>query len=300
MPRPKARRTRKLDIPWPACFLSVGVREYAERVRELAARREPFAVAVVTKTEGSTLAKPGFKILISKDGDIVEGTLGGGCPEGPIVDVALRAMREGEPRVVRVHLVDASQSIAGMVRNPGEGEIYVETNCGGTLEVFIEPMLPAERLVLIAQGGKDDIEEALIHIGKALGFEVVAVDPVPVSGEKPDVLIDDIEVDWTKLHLGDRDYVVVLTKGERDVAILEALSKTNARFVGLLASRLRLRKDIDELRKSGVRSGFIESLHAPIGLDIGARTPPELALAILADVVATKYGKDAPHKPMDR
>ncbi len=277
----------------------MGVRDYTERLAELASRREPFAIAVVTKTEGSTLAKPGFKILISKDGGVVEGTLGGGCPEGPIVEVALRAMREGEPRLVRVHLVDAPRSIAGMAQNPGEGEIYVETNCGGTLEVFIEPMMPTERLVLVAHGGKDDIEEALIHMGKALGFSVVAADPVPVMQEKPDVLLDDVEIDWKNLQLGGRDYVVVLTKGERDVAVLEALSKTNAKFVGLLASRSRLRKNVDELRKLGVRSGFIESLHAPVGLDIGAKTPAELALAILADIVATKYGKDVPHKPKD-
>lgn len=271
--------------------------EYTERLAELVSRREAFAVATVTKTEGSTLAKPGFKILISGRGDVVRGTLGGGCPEGPICEIALRAMENGGPRLVRVHLVDAAQAIKGTMQQPSEDEIYVETDCGGTLEVFIEPMLPTERLVLIGQGGRDDIEDALVHQAKALGFEVVVVDPVPDLREPPDVVLKTAEIDPKTLPIGQRDSVVVLTKGERDVAVLEALSKTKARFVGLLASRRRLRKDLEELEKRGVSPEFRERLHAPIGLDIGARTPPELALAIMADVLATKYGRDVPHKP---
>lgn len=271
--------------------------EFVERLSELASRREACATAVVTRTEGSTLAKPGFKILISKDGEVVGGTLGGGCPEGPIVEVALRAIRDGEPRVLRVHLVDAAKAIRGTVGNPDGNEIYVETNCGGTLEVFVEPMLPSDRLVLIGQGGKDDVEAALVHFGKALGFEVVVVDPAPALTEEPDRVVKAAEVDSKALALGERDYVVVLTKGERDVAVLEALSRAKPRFVGLLASRHRLRQDLDELKKLRVRADFLEGLHAPIGLDIGAKTPGELALAILADIVATKYGKDVPHKP---
>jgi len=273
--------------------------EYAERLSTLAAKREPFSVATVTKTEGSTLAKVGFKIVISKDGDVVGGTLGGGCPEGPIVEVARRGMLDGLPRLVRVHLVDAGSAVEGMLSGPSEDEIYVETNCGGTLEVFVEPMLPTERLILVGQGGKDDIEEALISFGKALDFEVVVVDPLPVLAAKPNVLMETEVIDPVAMALGSRDSIVVLTKGERDVAVLAALSKAKPRFVGLLASRSRLRKDLAELRELGVSEDFLKTLHAPVGLDIGAKTPAELALSILADVVATKYEKDVPHKPLE-
>ncbi len=270
--------------------------EYTERLNELASRREAFAVATVTKTEGSTLAKPGFKILISGRGDVVRGTLGGGCPEGPICEVALRTMIDGSPRVVRVHLVDTAHAIAGTMQAPSEDEIYVETDCGGTLEVFVEPMLPTERMIIVGQGGRDDIEDALVHQAKALGFEVVIVDPLPDLRETPDAIVKATEVDPIALRIGNRDSVVVLTKGERDVAVLEALSGSNARFVGLLASRRRLKKDVEELARRAVPGSFLSRLHAPIGLDIGARTPPELALAIMADVLATKYGRDVPHK----
>lgn len=271
--------------------------DFARRIQELASVREPFAQATVTKTEGSTLAKTGFKILIAHDGVVVGGTLGGGCPEGPIVELARIAMKDGKPRLVRVHLVDAEQEIRGTFGAPKEDEIYVETYCGGTLEVFVEPVLPAERLVIVGQGGKDDVEEALVHLAKTLGFEVVVVDPVPRLRERPDRILETADLELGELPLGSRDSVVVLTKGERDVEVLAALSQASPRFVGLLASRMRLHKDLDELRARGIPASFLEHLHAPIGLDIGAQTPAELALAILADVVATKYGKDAPHVP---
>lgn len=271
--------------------------DFARRIQELASVREPFAQATVTKTEGSTLAKTGFKILIAHDGVVVGGTLGGGCPEGPIVELARIAMKDGKPRLVRVHLVDAEREIRGTFGAPKEDEIYVETYCGGTLEVFVEPVLPAERLVIVGQGGKDDVEEALVHLAKTLGFEVVVVDPVPQLRERPDRILETADLELGELPLGSRDSVVVLTKGERDVEVLAALSQASPRFVGLLASRMRLHKDLDELRARGIPASFLEHLHAPIGLDIGAQTPAELALAILADVVATKYGKDAPHVP---
>lgn len=286
----------KVDIRTDASGCFVWAQEFAERVQELSARREPFALATVTKTEGSTLAKVGFKVLISHDGRVVGGTLGGGCPEGPIVELARRTMKDGTPRLIHVHLVDVEQEIKGTFGNPKEDEIYVETNCGGTLEVFVEPVMPAERLVIVGQGGKDDVEEALVHLGKALGFEIVVVDPVPQLREKPDRVVEAAEIDPQTLPLGSGDSVIVLTKGERDIPILETLSRTRARFVGLLASRHRLKKDLEELHSRGVPQGFLDGLHAPIGLDIGAKTPAELALAILADVVATKYGKDVPHK----
>ncbi len=270
--------------------------EFAARIQELAAHHRSFAMATVVRTEGSTLAKRGFKILISHDGRVVGGTFGGGCPEGPIVEVALEAMRAGESRVVRVHLVDASSAVRGMAATPGPDEIFVETDCGGTLEVHIEPVLPSERLVLVGQGGRDDVEDALVRLGRGLDFEVVVVDPHPQLTEKADRVIVAAHPDLAEMALGDRDSVVVLTKGERDVAILSALAGTPARYVGLLASRHRVEKDREELRRHGVPEEFWSRFHAPVGLDVGAKTPSEIALAILAEVVAAKYGRSFPRE----
>lgn len=275
----------------------VHVTHFSQQLSQLAAKREPFAVASVIRTEGSTLAKPGFKILITHEGTVAGGTLGGGCPEGPIVAVAQETMRTGEPRVVRVHLVDTDRAVEGLVRESNPDEIWVQTNCGGTLEVYIEPMLPSQRLVIVGQGGKDEIEAALVHQGKLLGFEVVVIDPLPVLSEAPHQVIQSSQVDPTVL--GPHDYVVVLTKGERDVAVLEAISHGRVKFAGLLASRHRLRQNLTELERRGVDPAFLRSLHAPIGLDIGARTPEELTVAILSDIIATKYGKHTDHPAPD-
>lgn len=264
---------------------------YSKHLAALVSRREPFAVATVTRTEGSTLAKPGFKILITPAGEIAAGSLGGGCPEGPIVEAALESIRTGDPRVLRIHLVDTEKAVAGTVRETDPNEIWVQTNCGGTLEVYIEPMIPTQRLVLVGQGGRDDVEGALVRLGKSLGFETVVVDPSPVLPEAPNELITASHLDPKSLTLSNHDYVVVLTKGERDVAILEALARTPVKFVGLLASRHRVKQDVEELSKRGVSAEFLQQLHAPIGLDIGAKTPEELAVAILGEVIATKYGK---------
>lgn len=256
-------------------------------------------MATVVRTEGSTLARRGFKLLIAHDGRVVGGTFGGGCPEGPVVELALAAMRDGESRVVRIHLVDAKEALAGMARDSSPEEVWVETDCGGTLEVHIEPMLPSERLILIGQGGKDDVEEALVELGRTLGFEVVVVDPNPQLRAKPDRVVTAAMPDPAELAIGHRDSVVVLTKGERDVAVLRALASSPSRYVGLLGSRRRVQKDREELHAAGVGDAFLTGLHAPIGIDVGAQSPAEIAVSILAEVIAAKYGKTVPRHPAD-
>ena len=273
--------------------------EFARLVEELASRRDPFAIATVTKTEGSTLAKTGFRILIARDGEIVGGSLGGGCPEGPIAETAKRAMDDGEPRLLRVHLVDAEKAVEGMTANPAPDEIYVETNCGGTLEVFVDPMMPSERLVIIGQGGRDDVAEAVARLGKELGLEILLVDPVPDTRIPADRVVESATVDPKALALGPEDSVVVFTRGERDVDVLQALSHARVRFLGMLASRHRLKTDFEKLRAAGVPEAFLGSLRAPVGLDLGAKSPAEIAIAILAEIIAVKYGKSVPRSPVE-
>ncbi len=270
---------------------------FVRTISDLASKREPFAVASVVRTEGSTLGKPGFKVVISKDGEIVHGTLGGGCPDGPIVTVGLQTMETGAPRVVRVHLVDVTQAVRGTVTAESPDDIFVETNCGGTMEIYVEPYLPPQRLVIVGQGGRDELEDQLVHLAKRLGYEVVVVDHLPGLTEKPDQLIPDVNYDLAKFPFGPRDAVIVLTKGERDLAVLKALSKVKVGYVGMLSSRSRTQQNLAALRAEGVPEAFLGSLHMPIGLDLGARTPAELALAILAEVVAVRQGRSLARHP---
>ncbi len=269
--------------------------DFTHFVDQLAERGEPFAVATVVRIHGSSLGKPGFKAVVSREGRIIFGTIGGVCPESAVATMAQEAIRTGRARVVTVHLEDARSAVDGTLRNASPDEVYVETNCGGTMEIYVEPYLPADRLILIGQGGKDDVEEGLVKMGKALGFETVVIDHLPVLSEDPDLLITDLDYDLSKFKFKDSDTVVVLTKGERDVPTLEALSKKNVRFVGLLASLQRVTEDVEQLRSRGVAPSFLASLHSPVGVDIGAITPEEVVVSIMADVVATKRGRHSPH-----
>lgn len=264
---------------------------FVRTISDLAARREPFAVASVVRTEGSTLGKPGFKIVISKDGEIVHGTLGGGCPEGPIAEVGVQTLETGAPRVIRVHLVDVTQAVRGTIAPESADDLYVETNCGGTMEIYVEPYLPPQRLVIVGQGGRDELEDELVHLGKRLGYEVVVVDHAPSLTEKPDELIQEPGYDLAAFPFGPRDAVVVLTKGERDRPVLKALSRAQVGYVGMLSSRSRAQANFAALRAEGVPESFLASVHTPIGLDLGARTPAEIALAVLAEVVAVRQGR---------
>jgi len=269
--------------------------DFTRFVDQLAERGEPFVVATVVRIHGSSLGKPGFKAVVSREGRIIFGTIGGVCPESAIAVMSQEALRTGQARVVKVHLEDARSAVDGTLRNASPDEVYVETNCGGMMEIYVEPYLPADRLVLIGQGGKDDVEDGLVSQGKALGFETIVIDHLPVLSEDPDLLITDLDYDLGSFKFSESDTVVVLTKGERDVPTLEALSKKKVRFVGILASLQRITEDVELLRKRGVDQAFIESIHAPIGADIGAVTPEEVVVSIMADVIATKRGKHSPH-----
>ena len=269
--------------------------DFTHFVDQLSERREPFVVATVVRIHGSSLGKPGFKAVVSREGRIVFGTIGGVCPESAIATMALEALRTGQAKVVKVHLEDARSAVDGTLRNPGPDEVYVETNCGGMMEIYVEPYLPADRLVMIGQGGKDDVEDGLVRMGKALGFETVVIDHLPVLSEDPDVLVTDLDYDLEGFKFAESDSVVVLTKGERDVPTLEVLSKRKVRFVGVLASLQRIAEDAEELRRRGVAPGFLEKLHSPIGVDIGAITPEEVVVSIMADVISMKRGRHSPH-----
>lgn len=273
--------------------------EFAKMIEALASRGAPFAVATVVKTEGSSLGKPGFKVVISSTGEVLFGSLGGVCPESAVVDVAKKTMRTGDPKVVKVFLESVEDSVTAVLKSQTEDEIHVETNCGGTMEVYVEPYLPQQRLILIGHGGKDEVEDALVKMGKMLDFDVIVIDHSPVLSEQPDRLIADKDYDVGSFEFEGSDSVIVLTHGTRDIENLQALSRFKLRYVGLLASRQRARENVSKLREAGVGEQFISSLRSPVGADIGAVTPNEIALSVMSDVVAEKYGKEVVRKTLD-
>lgn len=272
--------------------------EFTRLTDELAARGEPFAVATVVKTEGSSLGKPGFKVVISGNGQVLYGTLGGACPESAIVHTARKVLSTGTPRVVKVYLESADKAVEAVIKSQTEDEIHVETNCGGTMEIYVEPYLPALRLVLVGQGGKDEVEDALVRLGKLLDFEVVVIDHSPELTQEPDTLIRNSDFDLSKFEFHRSDSVVVLTKGERDADTLQTIGRSPVGYVGMMASKQRAADAIRELRRRGVAEAYLGSIRTPAGADIGSLTPFEIALSIMVEVVAVKYGKTIASKSL--
>lgn len=245
------------------------------KMAELMESGREFALATVVNAEGSTLAKPGFKLILSNNGETLYGTLGGACPESAISLLAQDVIKNGRAKAVKVHLEQTEASLQGIVSRKNDDEIFVETFCGGTIEIFIEPYLNANILTIIKQGGKDDIADAISEISKTAGIRSEILDLSDLTnGEDP-----------LKRHkFSERNYVVILTKGNDDIRVLEHLSRLNLPYIGLMASRKRFEYDSSEL-KDKVSQKFLKSIHSPIGINIGAISPGEIAISIISEVI---------------
>jgi xanthine dehydrogenase accessory factor len=228
-------------------------------------REEPFALAVVVRCERPTSAKPGAKALIRADGTVT-GWIGGACAEPIVVREAAAALRDGQPRLVS--LVGESGRVAG--RTEGIREHPMTCHSGGTLEIYVEPYLPKPLLLLVGHG---PVVETLAALGCAVDYKVEAVG----AAAGPDVL--------DHLVLTSRASVVVATHGEVDEGMLERVLATSAGYVSLVASRKRAAVVVESLRQRGVSVERLGRLKAPAGLDIGAVTPAEIAVSILAEII---------------
>lgn len=261
--------------------------ELADVIHDLKMNNRSFVVATVVNVSGSSIGKPGFKEIIGDDGSIIYGTLGGACPDTAIIMKAKEVLNKGEGMLLKVRL-DSGNS--GEVNDAGNGEIVVQTYCGGAMDIFLEPFRPPPRIVVIGQGGRDPVEDSLTGIAKMLGFQVVLIDPNPRLKHQPDALIDPNVEDMGKFQFGPDDFVVVMTKGEKDLDVLRLLAKVKVRYIGMLASRNRFSRDREILLKDGVPESFLNSIHSPIGINIGAKTPEEIAVSIVAEIIKERRG----------
>lgn len=246
--------------------------EFFETVRGLSARGEPFATATVVRTEGSSSAKPGATSVIGADGRTVIGWVGGGCVETAVRAESLAAMKEGYPRVITLDLTD---------------EVFgVGIPCGGKMEVYVEPVLPMPHLVIVGHGR---IAEAACAIAKEVGFRVSVDDPEAAAFLRADERITD-DTGFERLPVTQRSDVVVTTQHRSDdLAIEKALAK-GARWIGLVASRSRAEIVRGYLRERGVSEEALLRFHSPAGLDLAGIGPEEIALGVIAGIVAHRRG----------
>ena len=232
---------------------------------ELQRAGEAFALATVVRCEAPTSAKPGAKALIREDGR-VQGWVGGACAEPVVLREALEAMRDGRPRLIGLY----GEGGRAPGRTEGMLEFGMTCHSGGTLEIYVEPYLPKPLLVLIGHG---PVVDTLATLGHAAAFTVstLTADSLPASLEQ--------------LPLTERASIVVATHADADEEALERVLRTGAGYVSLVASRRRAGVILEALKTRGTPADRLSQLKAPAGLDIGAVTPQEIAVSILAEII---------------
>ncbi len=244
----------------------------------LKAEGQPFAIATVVRTRPATSAKVGAKAVITADGSTA-GWVGGGCVEGVVRTAAAQALSDGQARLVRVQPADA-EPIAD-----GAEEFKSICPSGGTAEVFVEPVLPRPSLIV---AGASQTACALCDLGRRLGFAVTVATLPGDLGKMPEVDLRLDGFDLTIVPGAAAGYVVVATQGKRDREALAAALASGAPFIAFVGSRRKAAKLKMELIDRGADPARVNAIRSPAGLDIGAVTPEEIALSILAEIVQAR------------
>lgn len=248
--------------------------ELHAKAGELAAGRQAFAVATVVRVEGSSSARRGSKAIIDAQGKIVMGWVGGGCAESAVRSEALRCIQSEKPTLITLDMQDEVLGV-GMP-------------CGGMMDVYIEPVIPAPELVIAGHGR---IAEALAELGALINFSVTVHDPSAQKDKFPTAdRIINRDFDVAEISFGPRTYVVIATLHKNDHIWLQRALEGEAAYVALVASAHRSRLVLDYLLAEGMPPDKVESVWAPAGLDLGAATPEEIALSIMSQIIVLRRG----------
>jgi xanthine dehydrogenase accessory factor len=246
-------------------------------------RGEPAALVTIVSATGSTPQRVGAKMLVFGDGRIV-GTIGGGCYENDAFWKAREAITSRKPQLVHYELDDDFAQETGLI-------------CGGQMDVYIEPIEPSPELYIVGAG---HVGFHLARVAHEVGFRVHVVDDREKFANRerfPDaveVLVEDIPAWIARVSLPPHAYAVIVTRGHtNDLEALRALAPRELRYLGLIGSRAKVARIYEQLAADQMPPELLKRVHAPIGLDIGAVTPQEIAVSILAELIAVKHGKMA-------
>lgn len=248
-----------------------------QALSELEKKDEAAALCTVVKSEGSTPRHVGSKMLVYPDGRFI-GTIGGGDLEHRVLDEAWMAISDGQPRLLKYSMVDPSRGDPGV--------------CGGTVEVFVEPILPAPMIVVIGGG---HVGKAVVHLAKWLGFRAAVSDdraefctPEAVPGADAYYPCPMAELP-NQLQVTRQTYLVVTSRGSSiDAAGLPALLQLQAAYIGVIGSKRRWLTTVKALKEQGVPDELIQRVHSPIGLELNAETPEEIAVSIMAEILMVR------------
>jgi xanthine dehydrogenase accessory factor len=265
------------DIPYDG--EGIWMENIYQLVAEAEARGERIALATVVRVEGSTPREAGAKMVVYDSGHSV-GTVGGGKMEALVIQEARQALCEGTSRLAHYDMLD-----------PEEGDVSI---CGGAADVFIDVVIPCPTLLVVGAG---HVAMPVAEIGHLCGFRVVIVDDRPdliVEGRFPSAderIAGDIVSTLRAWPITSETYVVIVTRGHaHDEDALRAVIDSKAGYIGMIGSRRKVRTLMDHLRADGIAEELIGRVRSPVGLDIGAETPAEIAVSILAEVIMLRRG----------
>lgn len=245
------------------------------------------AVATIVNVHGSIPSFKTAKMLVRDDGSIF-GTIGGGCVEAEVWQAAREVMESERPRTLTFNLNQDPKYDTGLI-------------CGGTLDIFVEPILPPASLYIFGAG---HVSLNLYKISRSAGFDVTVVDDREAYAnrerfpEASEVIAENFDSAMARLNPNESSYIVIVTRGHRDdMRVLRWAVQTLARYIGMIGSKRKTIGIFRELTKEGLAPGLFDRVHAPVGLDIGAVTPEEIAVAITAELIAVRrrVERDLPH-----
>ncbi len=260
-----------------------------ERLAEIERKGLMAALATVIQASGSVPRHPGSKMLIFPDGTS-EGTIGGGELESRVIQEGIRALENGKPLVLHYEFSDPEKGDPGV--------------CGGEMEVFVEPLRPRPSLIVVGAG---HVGQAVAHLARWLGFRLVVSDDRAEFATTDSIQDADEHVTCpleelpAKTKIDEQTYIALTTRGVPvDVAGLPELLKTPAAYIGVIGSRRRWETSVKELRQMGLDERKIMRVTSPMGLELGAETPEEIAISIMAEIIMLRRGgtgESMAHKP---
>ena len=262
------------------------MKQIYQKTNELLDRQETFAVATIIDYKGSVPRRLA-KMIVTKDLKTY-GTIGGGCVEGQVAEEAALMLRNGSKGIVvkTYDLVEEEFGGVGM-------------NCGGKIDVSIELVEPDPRLIIAGSG---HLSVAITKVAQMLDFEIFIVDPLAKKENFPEdcrIIPDFFENNLPNITISKNAYIVIVTRHKDDLPTLRAALKTRAAYIGLIGSRRRVLQAFRILLNEGFTEGQLEKVNAPIGLRIGAETPDEIAVSIMAEIIQQRrIGVSQPAEPM--
>ena len=244
---------------------------------------ETVALVTIVKTKGSVPRNVGVKMLINKDG-LIAGTIGGGITEAKVIKEAKQALKEGRGKLLFYHLTKEQAAL-------DEGAI-----CGGEINVFIDVLKPKEEALIFGAG---HIAISVSRLAKLVGFKVVIIDDRKEFANKnrfpqaDEIIVEEVENALTYLNINSSSYIIVLSRGHlKDEEVLNLVIGSSAAYIGVIGSREKNGTIFQHLIQKGISQDELAKVHAPIGIDIGAQTPEEIAVSIIAEIICVKRRKD--------